>query len=154
MWSPDFILGIIVAILCLVVGLALIAQSNRMDPPMQAYHDDVRPWLGGIGLAIVILTIVVTVGAMFPYERQYHSFNQQGGVVEAVESRLVKVGDGMEEKFVVRFVGVDPRFGCKDTRCSLVQPGDTLYLNCIRDWSYTGTDGWDCSFREHISQAP
>jgi hypothetical protein len=41
-------------------------------------------------------------------------------------------------------------YGCTDTRCALVEPGDYLKLACKKAWEYGSTDGWDCRFREHV----
>ena len=54
----------------------------------------------------------------------------------------------MEEKFVVRYEdGGGQQFGCTDTRCASVKPGDTLTLACKRAWEWAATDGYDCRFR-------
>ena len=92
-----------------------------------------------------MLTVVVLAG-LFPWEAEYHQYQERRGVVKEIGKRLLADGDSMSEKFVVRFEGVDGEFGCLDTRCAIVEPGDKLTVKCLMEWDYNGTDGHNCKF--------
>jgi hypothetical protein len=100
-----------------------------------------------------ILVLGVLIGASvgyFPYEAQYHQYQETTGIVASIDVRLVSSGDSMQEKFVVVYDDGRER-GCLDTRCAAVQPGDILTMECKRIYQWSGTDGWDCNF---VSRTP
>jgi len=145
MWSLELITGLLCA-----AGVVLVCVILARYWSWQADHDTYDPQFyvvlsrGAIWLAI--LTPILAAAFTFPWEKQYHYWDDKAGVVAEIEARLLKDGDGMSEKYAVRFEGSTQEYGCEDTRCSLVKPGDTLTLRCIRVWEYSGTDGWDCAY--------
>lgn len=136
-WTP--ILGIVGGLL---VGIALyLWRRPKYDP----YNDDRlgATFLGAFGgLALLILALM-----WFPYDMDYLAWQEVSGEVERIDSRLVPAGDGMQEKYVVEIDGQP--YGCLDTRCAAVEPGDVLTLNCHKVWEWASTHGWDCRFVAH-----
>lgn len=98
---------------------------------------------GAVGaIVLAVLTLLLT----FPHEKEYHAYVPTTGVVERVDSRMLE----QTEKYVVIFQGSAQEYGCEDTRCALIQPGDYLELRCIREWDYNGADGYDCKWGKRI----
>lgn len=95
-----------------------------------------------------IVMVIVIVGAAFgyyPYKTEYHKWMPKSGIVSDMNKRLVSNGDkGMSEKIVVVIDGQE--YGCNDTRCTLVNKGDTLNLKCIRSYEWGSVPGYDCRF--------
>lgn len=140
-------MAIIAAIACISIGVYLARREN--DDP---YHgDDI---FAIIWTAVGAFLIVITAWAMYPYKADYHRWNTKDGVVTNVEKRLVGTGNGMEEKIVVKIDGHEDPYGCLDTRCALLVPGDYLKLACKKVFEYGATDGWDCKFREWDDRTP
>lgn len=89
--------------------------------------------------------MLVAVG-MWPYKADYHRWTAHSGTVSDVNRRMIADGNSTSQKYVVRFTGSRQEYGCQDTRCALIRPGDRIDLACKRAWQYAGTDGWDCNF--------
>ena len=135
-WSLGVLIGLPLGVLIVVLLLGLTVWM--------AYENEIRLSLSMLALAA---GGVIMIGwAMYPYSNEYHQFRAVSGTVERIDKRLISSGDSMQDKFVVRFEGSDLQFGCDDTRCSQVDPGDALELSCKREWQYTGTDGYNCRF--------
>lgn len=146
MWrAEDFVGGGI--FLAILIGCVVLWWKAR------AAH---RSWLSDrnasgrpfriIAAVVAIFILIYTAGFFYPYEVQYHRWDEKSGTVAEVNRRMVPSGDGTEEKFVVRFAEDRQEYGCEDTRCAAVEQGDRLTLSCLRVWQYSGTDGWDCAF--------
>jgi len=148
-WSINFLIGLpllILLIIALIVGTAFMFRAYRNDVNSWGRDGMLLAFAIGLGLVTVIV-IAVTAGGFYPYEKEYHAYVKKVGTVESVSKRLLPSGDAMQEKFVVHYT--DGReFGCEDTRCALVKPGDRLVLACIRKWDYQASDGYDCGFVE------
>lgn len=138
-WSLGVLIGLPVAVLLMIVGVAIAVLGSLWD--------DFTPgmWIV-IGTVIVVCSIGVTAFTLYPYDAEYHQWRQVDGTVAKIDKRLIGSGDKMEDKFVVRFEGNGQQYGCDDTRCAQVVAGDALTLSCKRAWQYTGTDGYDCRF--------
>jgi hypothetical protein len=145
-WSLGVLLGIPILLVVLggFVSVTIWAWRRRRHDD---YNDGELRWVGWFFLAaaIVIFLLALTPVGYYPFKAEYHQWREVTGQVTDVEKRLVKSGDGMEEKIVVTYEGGN-EFGCLDTRCSTVEPGDTLTLTCKRSWQYAGVDGYDCNF--------
>lgn len=97
--------------------------------------------------ALVMAVLMAAPTGYYPYKAEYHQWQPRSGVVAQVSKRLVGNGDsGMSEKIVVRYKDDGGEFGCEDTRCALVEVGDTLDLKCKRAWQYASVSGYDCRF--------
>jgi len=94
---------------------------------------------------IAAIALVFVAVGYYPYKAEYHQFVTKVGEVRSIKSRLLGSSDSFQQKFVVEYTD-GRQFGCEDTRCALVKPGDKLTLACKRIWQYAGTDGYDCNF--------
>lgn len=104
-------------------------------------------------IAALVFAVIFTIG-QFPFDSAYHKYNTYSGTVDQVASRVLPAGDKqVEQKFVVRFKDSDQEYGCLDTRCALVKPGDHLTLSCIKEWEWAGTDGFDCKYGKNVPAA-
>lgn len=146
MWSLGLIIGLITAGLIVAACALLAVIWYRAAENQDRWSIDDYKVYARIAVTVAVVTVLVTAMFTFPWEKQYHYWDDKAGVVAEIESRLLKDGDGMSEKFVVRYEGSTQEYGCEDTRCALVKPGDELTLRCMRVWEYSGTDGWDCSY--------
>lgn len=143
-WSIGTLVGlpiaaIIVIALLVLAGVALYGREKG---------------IGGKFLALALGIALFTGWAMYPWQARYHRWEPKTGTVESVNKRLISDGDkSMSERFVVRWRGADGEYGCDDTRCALVRPGDRLTLLCKREWQYAGVDGWACNFGRVVKAA-
>lgn len=100
-------------------------------------------WIAGT----LVVCSAILVAINFPFDMAYHSYRPVSGTVSNVASRLVDTGNkSTETKYVVTFKGSSQAYGCLDTRCALVKPGDHLQLMCIRTWQYASVSGYDCNY--------
>lgn len=144
-WSLDFLTALPVVFIVFVVLVVLTALAFKWRRNGDRYDRPLATACAYGGIVITVIFVICAAGGFFPYEKQYHAYTQKVGVVESVSKRLLGSSDSFQEKFVVRYE--DGRvFGCEDTRCALVKPGNTLVLACIRVWEYQGSDGYDCAF--------
>jgi len=95
-------------------------------------------------LAVLATLIIYPIAAWPPFDMKYHTYRLISGRVDAISSRFLGDGKSTTQNFVVEIAGQDYR--CDDTRCALVTVGQTLTLNCIAEWEYAGTAGYDCNF--------
>lgn len=146
-WSLGVLIGLpiagVLALLCVLAWIAatLFWWSERKDNYGFTFFATLIP------IGVLILVAGITAWAFYPFSAQYHRWVPKSGVVTDVSSRFLSQDKGTTQKFVVEFAN-DPeqRYGCNDTRCSLVKEGDTLTLSCKRTWQYAGEDGWDCNY--------
>ena len=138
-WSLGVLIGLplvgLVLLICLIVFAAGLFAS---------YSEDA--WFLSGGSAVIALITLAIVGlSYYPYKAEYHQWRPTTGVVTDMNKRLVSDGDnGMSEKIVVVINGQE--YGCNDTRCSLVEKGDTLTLKCKRSYEWSSVPGYDCHF--------
>jgi hypothetical protein len=151
-WSLGVLVGLPVAGFFTLAALACIAVGIRMFQIRErsGYSNDwdlpAKSWFFG-GLSVLITTVGITGIAMYPYSTEYHRWVPVSGSVSQVDSRLLADGNGgATQRYVVRVNGGRKEYACDDTRCSLLQVNDLLELSCIREWQYSGTDGWACNY--------
>lgn len=153
-WSLGVLIGLPIAGVFALAGLAGIwagvvarRRDRKRDYPKGWLDSGAGLGIGG-GAAILAVTLIITGLAMWPWTAEYHQWRPVSGTVTAVDSRLLSAGDrgGTDQKFAVRLAGSTQEYGCADTRCSLVKPGQHLELECKRVWQYAGTPGYDCAY--------
>lgn len=144
-WSLGVLVGgpaFVLVIAVLVTGgvWLLRRQWDDYDRGMAHFFG----W-GLVGVAVIV-AIFAGVG-FYPYSAQYHQWTPTSGVVATTNSRFLGDGNGgTSQKFVVTFKGSGQQYGCNDTRCASVKPGDSLTITCIRSFQWFGTPGYDCNF--------
>ena len=135
-WLPTLAILTVV----LIVGGCFVYRAFKRDS-MQDGIILAMAWACWVGALVLA---VGTVIGFYPWKAEYHQYVTKVGTVQSISKRIVG-GDKINEKFVARYT--DGReFGCEDTRCALVKPGDRLVLACKRTWQYAGVDGYDCKF--------
>lgn len=137
-WSLGVLIGLPLAAIVLIglFGLGVLFASGK-------------EWgvAAGFFLAFaVFLAFLLSPLGYYPYKAEYHQWQPHGGTVASIDKRLMGGSDNLEEKFVVRFEGSPQQYGCSDTRCASVHPGDRLSLTCKKDWEYAAVDGYNCRF--------
>jgi hypothetical protein len=140
-WSLSFLGGLLFVALAIIVLLAIASFAASH------WEQDLAPLWAVSAVACIPILLGITACATFPWESEYHRYEPKVGKVVSVDKRLVSAGDkGMQEKLVVRFADMPGQWGCEDTRCASVRPGDMLALRCIKRWDYSASDGYDCRF--------
>jgi len=142
-WSLGVRIGLPILLLLLAAGITIWIWVGRLEGYEADFNRRAFRWISGIGIG---LTVVIGAVSFYPYKAEYHQWQPVSGTVAKVDKRLIGNGKGMEEKFVVVFVGSGQQYGCNDTRCASVRPGDSLTITCKRTWQFAGTDGYDCNF--------
>jgi hypothetical protein len=149
MWDLGQIIGSVVLIVLTggcVVGVKILRFNYENGDDYDNFLLNTSRGVYALAGALVIVMVL----SWFPYEKEYFYWSPTGGEVTSIESRLMADGEGMTENFVVTFAGEDQQYRCDDTRCALVKPGDTLMLNCKRDWQWASTHGYECRFDSHM----
>lgn len=144
-WSLGVLVGLpIVAVVALIL-LALIAFGvrTRMTASDPFELSDGALVAGGAAGALVLL-LAVTGFVMWPWDARFHQWRTVTGVVEQTSSRLITDGKAVSQRIVVSIAGYP--YGCDDTRCTLLQPGDRVSLTCKPEYQWAGQSGEACEF--------
>ena len=129
---PGFIVAALVCVGVLLYGV-FFADRDIMVLPIV---------LGACGLAIAV---IVFMTAYWPFDSSYHKWYTVAGVVKSIDSRQAEGDSASFTRMVITYAGGE-QYGCDDTRCAAVRPGDLLTLRCKREWQYEGTPGYLCNF--------
>lgn len=144
-----FLIGTTIAVI-LLLGSAIIGLLAFRQYRKDKYSDVFDLLDSGAAVVGSVIVFVATLGLSlwqwFPYNMAYHSYRPQSGVVQQVSSRILGDSNSVSQKFVVLFRGNPQEYGCTDTRCALIRPGDSVSLDCKKVWVYGGADGYDCNF--------
>lgn len=138
--TMEMLVGTIVAVLFLLVGAVFIAVGTR-----DTY--DPLPTIG-TGLAIVALTVVFWLWGSWPLAYDYHHWIPTTGTVKSVDKRIVKDGDSISEKYVIRFADGRTR-ALNDTIGGSLRAGDVATMRCKKafEWGVPReSHGWDCKW--------
>lgn len=130
------ILGLIGVIL-VTIGLALNERRGQRGVVV----------FGGVVCSL--LSVGALMFVLFPFSSDYLSYHNESGTVTAISSRFLSSGSGssatVNQRYAVNIAGKGI-FGCDDTRCSVIKPGDRIVLSCEKEWQWHGTPGWVCQF--------
>lgn len=100
-----------------------------------------------LGAVVAVAAVVMfTAGAWPPFNMDYHQYRSVHGTVAEVQDRFLGGEHGSTQLFAVRLAGSDQVYRCDDTRCSLLKPGDEVWLWCKREWQQASTPGFVCNF--------
>ncbi len=139
-WSLGVLIGLPVWLIATLALAGLAVWVARDEPGMTLL-------LGGIAL----LSLIGLALGFYPYGSDYHKWKPVNGTVAKVESRLVNDGESSTERYVIEFTDGRER-ACDDTRCTLVNVGDTVHLSCKRHYQWASTPGWDCNFVKRVAK--
>lgn len=146
--DTSYVVGlIIIGVFCLIGSLCGIAWW-LFDP-----FEHGRGWSfaeGGLigGGSWVLFLGLFTLMAFPPLPGQYNTYVPKSGIVAKVGTRFIASdtsGGGSTEKFAVQLTNGQV-YGCNDTRCSVLKPGQPVTLLCERVFQWNSSEGWDCNF--------
>lgn len=86
-----------------------------------------------------------------PLPGAYNSYQPVTGTVKQVSSRFIAgeaSGSGSTQKFAVQLTS-GQTYGCNDTRCSVLKPGQDVTLLCEKVFQFNAAEGWDCNFGKY-----
>lgn len=143
--------GTIAAIILIPLGtLFLIAAAILAYVALTCTDSiDGMGWWMGFGCAAIIglpMFILPLVGLMLVgFNGDYLTYHPVNGKVSAVASRMISDGKAMSTRYVFQING--QAYGVDDTRAALVKPGDTVNLNCTKEFVWGSTsNGWACNW--------
>jgi hypothetical protein len=109
---------------------------------------DFLVWLGTYAVEAILLLVV-----LFPLQPKYWEYSPVTGTVTSTGSRFIASdtnGGGSTQKYVLSITGPQAgplgAYGCLDTRCALVKPGDKITLMCEPQFEFNGQPGDDCNW--------
>jgi hypothetical protein len=142
-WVTGNIIGVLV-ILATVGYIVWASVTSELDGERAL-------WVWG-GIIALVVQIGWNIFFNFPFNMSYHSYRPVYGTVADVNSRFLASGSGnnssTSQKYAIRLTGSKQIYGCEDTRCSLLKKGDTVMLNCERQWQYASVPGYDCRYNQ------
>jgi hypothetical protein len=143
-WTLGVLIGLPLTILG-VIALVLFARwMMREDEPLAG-------WLAYVA-AVVVVIFALSPAGFYPYSRDFHRWEPKTGVVRDTATRVFTEDSGdsktINQRIVVRFTdrnrfGGD-LFGCDDTRCAIIKPGERITLMCRHEWQWAADPGWVC----------
>lgn len=142
--------GTIAAIILIPLGtLFLIAAAILAYVALLGDVYDSLGWGAGSGFAAAIglpMVIFPLIGLMLVgFNGDYLTYHPVNGKVSAVASRMISDGKAMSTRYVFQING--QAYGVDDTRAALVKPGDTVNLNCTKEFVWGSTsNGWACNW--------
>lgn len=99
---------------------------------------------GGAGILLALFTGGVCIAAPWPInDSSYHRFYEVQGTVTDIDH------PPFLNRYAIRLAESGQLFGCDDTRCSTLNKGDSVTLNCKKEWEYQATPGWACRWKEN-----
>jgi hypothetical protein len=139
--SGGWVVGIVVLLICLVIGVCLIAGAFITSDDYDRW-----PFLIG-GFVILFLAGGIWLWASWPLKYDYHHWVDIRGKVQRTSSRFISAGDngGTNQRFV--FVINGKAYGVDDTRASLTRVGNIVHLRCKKEHQFFqkySDDGWAC----------
>jgi hypothetical protein len=149
-WDLGYVIGLAVCIVIAAVAVILGLLGWYKAAHSSGYSGD--GWAITALASAFVLLVVTGIGLFIatPFSGQYHRFVPKTGTVAQVGSRIVSSGSGnstsVNQKFVVTLKDGES-YGCLDTRCANVAPGDNLTLMCERVFQFNApNEGWDCNW--------
>jgi hypothetical protein len=81
-----------------------------------------------------------------PFSPQYHTYVPVTMTVKEVSSRFISDGGGSVNQRVAITSADGTIYGCDDTRCTTLQPGQVVTLLCVKEWEGNGVPGEVCNW--------
>jgi len=151
MLTPGTIAGIVLIPLGLIALTAAILMARRglRDKATSDPYRDGFGWFlsaGGVALFALPAVIAPLIGfSIVGWSSDYLTMKPVRGIVEDIASRQIASGKAMETRYVAVIDGQP--YGIDDTRAALIKPGDTVSLNCTREFVYGSQDnGYACNW--------
>lgn len=137
LWSPGmwyFVIGTPILAIFIIGGAAAFGWA-------------MESWLTGLltGFAGLAIVGVITGFMMWPWQMRYHEYTPVSGIVQQSSSRFINDGQGnISQRIAVKISG--QIYGCDDTRCTELKPGDPVTLLCKPEYQWNATPGWACNW--------
>lgn len=146
MISVAYVIGMSLAAVALAVCALVVWLGVRMRRNDGDWELAWLPTGGGVLVGLVVIGL--TLGFSWPpFDLEYHRYKPVDGTIEQIQARMLADGNGgTSQMFAVRLRGNPTMYRCDDSRCSLLDGGDRLWLRCIREWQYAAEDGWKCNY--------
>lgn len=146
-WDPAFLITCIVGILAAaaftVTSVRLFLKDKRVQNDDLLVSTVAKAWIFATAAAAALATVAITA---FPFQAQYLQYRPVSGTVRSVTSRFLSGGNNsVSQRFAVTMSG-GQIYGCDDTRCSTLKPGDRVTILCERQWQWVGVPGWTCNW--------
>ena len=139
---PLGVIGLVVVGLLLAKGLKIERNPNKSS------WDDGFGYFMGAGCvgALALLMLLPIVGlSLIGFNPDYMAYKPVTGQVEQIASRQIASGSSMSTRYVFEIAGQP--YGVDDTRAALVKPGDTVSLNCVKEFVWGSTNnGYACNW--------
>lgn len=159
MWASSAVVPFWMAIICTLITIAIVVASvirhvylrrkNRTNGYWRNYDGEYWFLMAGAPALWLVFMLILTAST-YPHRAEYHRWERTEGRVVEVGERLIPSGEAVQQRVVLDIEDVGPR-GCDDTRCTLIEPGDTVTLDCKRSWQWAGEDGYRCAYVSHTS---
>lgn len=134
--ANGYVIGTIIVYVLLGVCVLIAALLLWLGPRMAA----IIPVLCGIAIYGVFVW-----AAWPPYAMQYHTYQPTTITVKQISSRFIGDGNSVNQRIAV--VGTDNRiYGCDDTRCTTLSPGQIVTLMCTQEWQGNAVPGYVCNW--------
>jgi hypothetical protein len=140
--------GTIAAIILIPLGLIfLLIAIGLTVSACNAYEPEFH-WMGAGFLALfgIPMLILPLIGlSLVGFSGDYMAYKPVSGQVQEIASRQIASGKAMETRYVFNIDGQP--YGIDDTRAALVKPGDTVKLNCVKEFVWGSTNnGYACNW--------
>lgn len=90
------------------------------------------------GIPVIIILCV----GLYPFERDHHWYTEYTETVISKDTTTLNVNEDNNFRFELTNGIV---FKSTDYRFVDVEVGDTITVNCIKNWNYLSADDYDCS---------
>lgn len=140
--------GTIAAIVLIPLGVIAVGVASFLVLKALSADDPEFFWIGAGGVLLIGLPMAVLplVGlSLVGFNSDYMSYKPVAGKVEQIASRQIADGKAMSQRFVFKING--QQYGIDDTRAALVKEGDTVNLNCTKEFVWGSTNnGYACNW--------
>lgn len=141
-WQLSFLIGLPIGLSFTIAGLCVALWCFRKWQKGAGYFNPDWGFFSICGAIVTLLAGGLTALSLVPYDAEYWQWRPVDGVVQSVDSRLLKDGEGMSERYVLTINGTP--YGVDDTRAATVAAGDKVRLMCTKEWQWAADDGYAC----------
>jgi len=140
--------GTITALILVPLGLAGVGLAALLLVKSKGRMNDEDYWIGAgcIALFAIPMLVLPLIGlALVGFNGDYMAYKPVSGQVEQIASRQIASGKAMETRYVFQIDGKP--YGVDDTRAALVKTGDSVSLNCVKEFVWGSTNnGYACNW--------
>lgn len=142
MISDGFVVSMVVAGILLAVLVAVIVDTWG-EKSRDQYGMTDAGMVRGLTVAITLPLLIGFAIGLYPYEREHHWYESHTETIVAKDAATFNVNEDNEFRIELSN-GIT--FRSDDYRFVALSVGDTVTVNCIRNWNYLSQDDYDCKF--------